>query len=314
MSELDRQRVVFAEGEEPRIIAAAAQLRQKHKIDCLLVGASHAIEETALSHAIPIDGLRPISPSDPILASQCAEHVQALRQFKSLSMAERLVKKPLPFAAAVVAIGEADLMVGGATSPTKRVIEAAAMCMGYANEEGSASSYFLMEIPGREHSLLFADCAVNVEPSAAELASIAVTTAHQAQALLGQPARVAMLSFSTQGSASHASIDKVKQALELARQVDPNLLIDGEMQVDTALSERVAATKWQGNSEVAGRANVLIFPSLEAGNIGYKLVQQLTGAKAIGPMLQGFKHSVADLSRGATVDEIVEVTRLALRT
>lgn len=314
MSELDRQRVVFAEGEEPRIIEAAAQLRYEHGIECLLVGAPESVREIASNHGLSADGLKFVSPSDPILLGQCAEHVQGLRQFKSIGMAERLVKKPLPFAAAMVAIGEADLMVGGATSPTKRVIEAAAMCMGYATADGLASSYFVMEVPNRAQRMLFADCAVNVDPSAEQLASIAVTTAQQAKALLTEPPRVAMLSFSTQGSASHASIDKVKQALELARAMDPNLLIDGEMQVDTALSERVAATKWHGDSSVAGRANVLVFPSLEAGNIGYKLVQQFTGARAIGPMLQGFKHPVADLSRGATVEEIVEVTRLALRT
>lgn len=314
MSELDRQRVIFAEGEEPRIISAASQLRREHGIECLLVGAPEAVRDVASSQGLNLDGLKFVSSSDSLLLGRCSEHVQGLRQFKSISMAERLVKKPLPFAAAMVAIGEADLMVGGATSPTKRVIEAAAMCMGYANADGLASSYFVMDIPNRSQPILFADCAVNVDPSAVELASIAVTTAQQAQALLGEPARVAMLSFSTQGSASHASVDKVKHALELARAMEPTLLIDGEMQVDTALSERVAATKWQGDSAVAGRANVLVFPSLEAGNIGYKLVQQFTGARAIGPMLQGFKHSVADLSRGATVDEIVEVTRLALKT
>ncbi|EGG30957.1 Phosphate acetyltransferase [Aequoribacter fuscus] len=314
MSELDRQRVIFAEGEEPRIIAAATQLRHEHGIECLLVGETNIIRDVAISQGLTVDGLKFVSPSDPLLLDQCAEHVQGLRQFKSISMAERLVKKPLPFAAAMVAIGEADLMVGGATSPTKRVIEAAAMCMGYAKEDGLASSYFVIEIPNRAQRMLFADCAVNVDPSAEHLASIAVTTAQQATALLAEPPRVAMLSFSTQGSASHASIDKVKHALELARAMDPSLLIDGEMQVDTALSERVAATKWQGESAVAGRANVLIFPSLEAGNIGYKLVQQFTGARAIGPMLQGFKHPVADLSRGATTDEIVEVTRLALQS
>jgi len=121
-----------------------------------------------------------------------------------------------------------------------------------------------------------------------------------------------MLSFSTQGSASHAAVDKVRSALDIAKSLAPDLKIDGEMQVDTALSERVAATKWQGPSDVAGRANVLIFPNLEAGNIGYKLVQQFTGARAIGPILQGFKRPVADLSRGASVEEIVEVTRLSL--
>ena len=314
MSELDRQRVIFAEGEEPRIISAASQLRREHRIECLLVGAPEAVRDVASSHGLNLDGLKFVSSSDSLLLGRCSEHVQGLRQFKSISMAERLVKKTLPFAAAMVAIGEADLMVGGATSPTKRVIEAAAMCMGYANADGLASSYFVMDIPNRSQPILFADCAVNVDPSAVELASIAVTTAQQATALLGEPARVAMLSFSTQGSASHGSVDKAKHAVELARAMEPTVLIDGEMQVDTALSERVAATKWQGDSSVAGRANVLIFPSLEAGNIGYKLVQQFTGARAIGPMLQGFKHPVADLSRGATVEEIVEVTRLALQT
>ena len=309
---LPRKRVVFAEGLEPRIIRAAAQLRDQDDVECILVGPPTEIEQAAALLGISLSGLHVVDPLSANQTSACAQHVQDLRQFKSIAMAERLVKKPLPFAAALVAIGEADLMVGGATCATKKVIEAAAMCIGFANDAGLASSFFLMQIPNRSEPILFADCAVNIDPDAEALANIAISTARSAQALIGSEARVAMLSFSTQGSASHAAVDKVRSALEIAKALAPELKLDGEMQVDTALSARVAATKWQGSSEVAGQANVLIFPNLEAGNIGYKLVQQFTGARAIGPILQGFKRPVADLSRGASVDEIVEVTRLSL--
>jgi phosphate acetyltransferase len=309
---LPRKRVVFAEGLEPRIIRAAAQLRDQDDVECILVGTPTEIEQAAALLGISLSGLHVVDPLSANQTTTCAQHVQDLRQFKSIAMAERLVKKPLPFAAALVAIGEADLMVGGATCATKKVIEAAAMCIGFANDAGLASSFFLMQIPNRSEPILFADCAVNIDPDAEALANIAISTARSAQALIGSEARVAMLSFSTQGSASHAAVDKVRSALEIAKALAPELKLDGEMQVDTALSARVAATKWQGSSEVAGQANVLIFPNLEAGNIGYKLVQQFTGARAIGPILQGFKRPVADLSRGASVDEIVEVTRLSL--
>ena len=309
---LPRKRVVFAEGLEPRIIRAAAQLRDQDDVECILVGTPTEIEQAAALLGISLSGLHVVDPLSANQTTTCAQHVQDLRQFKSIAMAERLVKKPLPFAAALVAIGEADLMVGGATCATKKVIEAAAMCIGFANDAGLASSFFLMQIPNRSEPILFADCAVNIDPDAEALANIAISTARSAQALVGSEARVAMLSFSTQGSASHAAVDKVRSALEIAKALAPELKLDGEMQVDTALSARVAATKWQGSSEVAGQANVLIFPNLEAGNIGYKLVQQFTGARAIGPILQGFKCPVADLSRGASVEEIVEVTRLSL--
>jgi len=309
---LPRKRVVFAEGVEPRIIRAAAQLRDQDDVKCILVGPHTEIEQAAALLGVSLSGLHVVDPLSANQTATCAQHVQDLRQFKSIAMAERLVKKPLPFAAALVAIDEADLMVGGATCATKKVIEAAAMCIGFANDAGLASSFFLMQIPNRSEPILFADCAVNIDPDAEALANIAITTARSAQALIGSEARVAMLSFSTQGSASHAAVDKVRSALEIAKALAPELKLDGEMQVDTALSARVAATKWQGSSEVAGQANVLIFPNLEAGNIGYKLVQQFTGARAIGPILQGFKCPVADLSRGASVEEIVEVTRLSL--
>jgi len=262
-------RVVFPEmGDESRVDAAVERLH-------------------AEGLATPI-GLN--APDDVQLAA-----LLAVRPMKE-ALARRMLQKPLIRAAAVVAAGQADLMVAGAASPTKRVIEAASIAIGMADRVTVPSSFFLMVFPdGRE--LVFADCAVNVAPDAAALADIARASAISGAALLGN-ARVALLSFSTGTSGAGASVDLVRNAAALVGDVV------GPVQADAALNGAIATAKGVGG----GDANVLVFPSLDAGNIAYKLAQELAGAQAVGPILQGFARPVCDLSRGATVDDIVAAT------
>jgi len=200
-------------------------------------------------------------------------------------------------------------MVAGILNATATVIQAAAVTVGYAPGIQTASSFFLMVLPsysGRtDVPLIYADCAVNIQPTAEQLADIALTTEATATQLLDQPPRVALLSFSTTGSGAHADAEKVRRALTLIRSRRPDARIDGEFQADTALCARVAQKKLKRASTVAGDANVLVFPDLDAGNIAYKLTQYLAGAQAIGPILQGFAKPVSDLSRGASVDDVV---------
>ena len=315
LAQADRKRIVLPEGDEDRTVVAAQRIHELGLADVVLVGNLDKINKKAESLGVNLEG---VEIQDPDTSSKLNEYITAfyeIRKSKGMTMekADKIVRDPLYFGTMMVKLNDADGMVSGAVHTTGDLLRPGLQIIKTAPGVSVVSSFFIMMVPGSQYGeegmLLFSDCAVNPNPSADQLAAIAIATADTAKNLCKIDPRVAMLSFSTMGSADHEVVDKVRNATAKAKELRPDLLIDGEMQLDAAIVEKVAEQK-APNSPVSGRANVLIFPDLQAGNIGYKLVQRFANAEAIGPICQGFAKPINDLSRGCSSEDIVNVVAL----
>ncbi len=302
--------IVLPESHDERVLKAAEILAREKIVSVITLGDDDRVRSDAKKLDVDLTGIRVIDPSTSDKLSDFTNLYFNLRKHKGVTVekARETVLRDLFFAAMMVKEGMADGSVAGSSASTADVMRAGIQCVGIPEGISIVSSFFLMIFPEKVYS--FADCAVVPDPDANQLADIAISTADNHRNLIGEEPRVAMLSFSTKGSAQHESVDKIIDAVKVIKDKRPDLEVDGELQFDAAIIDSIGKKKAPG-STVAGNANVLVFPDLNSGNIGYKIAQRLGGAEAVGPMVQGLNKPFFDLSRGCSVDDIVNTASIA---
>ena len=311
----DKKHILLPEGTEERTIQAARLIVDAKIADISLMGIEEDVRKKAAELNVSLEGINIIDMGKSEYYERYVNEFYELRKEKGVTMekAQASMLDSLFFAGMMLRDSKADGMVAGAINTTGNTLRPGLQIVKMKKGISTVSSCFIMELPNKAYGdngvMIFADCAVNIAPTADQLAAIAVASAETGKSLCGIDPKVAMLSFSTKGSAKHENVDKVVEATAKVREIAPDLQVDGELQADAALVEKVGQLKSPG-STVAGKANVLVFPDLQAGNIGYKLVQRLAGAEAIGPICQGFAKPINDLSRGCSVEDIVSVVAI----